>query len=107
MVVGVGNMNMGPKASMVKFSESCDGACRVAPEAMPGLGSLVEGQVPYVLYRFYTDDLMKPLGSIRIVRMCCTEHTNTILRCFINLVGLNYGDKLVGVVHEFVSWLTV
>jgi hypothetical protein len=36
-------MHMGPKASMVKFSESRDGAHHVAPEAMPELGSSVGG----------------------------------------------------------------
>jgi hypothetical protein len=36
-------MNMGPKVSMVKFSESRDSAHHVAPKAMPGLGSPVGG----------------------------------------------------------------
>jgi hypothetical protein len=61
----------------------------VAPEASPGLGSLVGGLVPYVLYRFYADDLMKPHGFIRVVRMWCGECTNPVLRCFINLEVLN------------------
>jgi hypothetical protein len=50
---------------------------------------------------------MKPHGSIRIVRMWCGERTNPVLRCFTNSEGLNYEDLLVGVVPEFVSWLTV
>jgi hypothetical protein len=39
--------------------------------------------------------------------MCYGIHTNPVLWCFVNLEGLNYGDLLVGVVHEFASWLTV
>jgi hypothetical protein len=39
--------------------------------------------------------------------MWCGSHTNPVLRCFINLEGLNYRDLLVGVVHEFTSCLTV
>jgi hypothetical protein len=54
---------------------------------MPGLGRLVGGYVPRVLYGFYTDDLMKPHGSIRVVRLGCSERTNPILGCFINLGG--------------------
>jgi hypothetical protein len=50
---------------------------------------------------------MKPHGSVRVVRMWCDELTNPVLRCFVNLEGLNYGNLLVGVVHELVSWLVV
>jgi hypothetical protein len=46
---------------------------------------------------------MKPHGSIRVVRLGCSECTNPVVRCFINREGLNYGDLLVGVVHEFVE----
>jgi hypothetical protein len=49
------------------------------------------------------DDLMKPHGSIRVVRKWRSKHTNPILRCFVNLEGLNYGDLLVGIVSEFPS----
>jgi hypothetical protein len=55
----------------------------------------------------YADNLMKPHGSIRVVRMWCGEHTYPILRCFVNPKGLNYGGLLVGMVLELVSWLTV
>jgi hypothetical protein len=47
---------------------------------------------------FCTDDLMKPHGSIWVVRMWCGICTDPILRCFDNLEGLNYGAFLVGVV---------
>jgi hypothetical protein len=50
---------------------------------------------------------MKPHGSVRIVRKWCGKCTDPIIRCFNNLEGLNYGDLLVGVVPEFLSWLTV
>jgi hypothetical protein len=46
---------------------------------------------------------MKPHGSVRVVRLGYDEHTNSILRCFINPEGLNYRDLLVGMVHEFVE----
>jgi hypothetical protein len=39
--------------------------------------------------------------------MCCGIHTDPILGCFVNPEGLNYGDFLVGLVPEIVSWLTV
>jgi hypothetical protein len=39
--------------------------------------------------------------------MWCSEHTNPILRCFVNPKGLNYEDLLVDVVHEFVRWLMI
>jgi hypothetical protein len=39
--------------------------------------------------------------------MSCGIHTNPVLRCFAKPEGLNYGDLLIGVVHEFVSWLMV
>jgi hypothetical protein len=39
--------------------------------------------------------------------MWCNVYTNPILRCFINPKGLNCADLLVGMVHEFVSWLVV
>jgi hypothetical protein len=46
---------------------------------------------------------MKPHSSIRVIRLGCGGCTNSILRCFINPEGLNCGDKLVGVVHEFIE----
>jgi hypothetical protein len=67
------------------------------------LGSSIGGYVPHVLYRFYADDLVKPHSSIRVVRLGCGEHTNPILSCFVNPEGLNWGDLLVGVVHEFIE----
>jgi hypothetical protein len=39
--------------------------------------------------------------------MLCRIHTDIILRCFVNPEGLSYGDLLVGVVPELVSWLMV
>jgi hypothetical protein len=39
--------------------------------------------------------------------MWCGIRTDPVLRCFMNQEGLNYGDLLVGVVPELVSWLTV
>jgi hypothetical protein len=39
--------------------------------------------------------------------MWCRICTNPVLRCFVNLEGLNYEDLLVGMVHEFTSWLIV
>jgi hypothetical protein len=50
---------------------------------------------------------MKPNGSVRIVKMWCRICTDPILRCFMNLEGVNYEDMLVGVVPELASWLTV
>jgi hypothetical protein len=46
---------------------------------------------------------MKPHGSVRAIRLECGEHTNPVLRCFVNLEGLNCGGLLVGVVHEFIE----
>jgi hypothetical protein len=43
---------------------------------------------------------MKPHGSVQIVRMWCGIRTDSILRCFDNPNGLNYGDLLVGIVPE-------
>jgi hypothetical protein len=47
---------------------------------------------------------MVPSG---LLEMWCGECTNPVLRCFINPEGLSYGDLLVGVVPELMSWLTV
>jgi hypothetical protein len=41
-------MNMGPKVSMVKFSESRDSAHHVAPKAMPSWG--VRSEVKLHMY---------------------------------------------------------
>jgi hypothetical protein len=56
---------------------------------------------------FYADDLMKPHGFVRVVRMWCGIRTDTVLRCFDNPEGLNCGDMLVGMVPELSSSLTV
>jgi hypothetical protein len=50
---------------------------------------------------------MKPLGSVRVVKMWCGIRTDLVLRCFDDLEGLNYMDLLVGVVPELSSWPTV
>jgi hypothetical protein len=55
------------------------------------------------MYRFYADYLMKPHGSIWVVRMLCDKRTNPVQRCFVNLEWLNCGDLVVGMVHEFIS----
>jgi hypothetical protein len=47
---------------------------------------------------FCTDKLMKPHGSIRVVRMWCGVCTDPVLRCFGNPEGPNYGDLLIGIV---------
>jgi hypothetical protein len=52
---------------------------------------------------YSTDDLMKSHDSVRVVRMWCGFCTDTVLRCFMDPEGLNYGDLLVGVVLELVS----
>jgi hypothetical protein len=52
---------------------------------------------------FYANDLMETHGSVQVLRLGCGERTNHVLRCFVKLEGLNYGDLLVGVVHEFVE----
>jgi hypothetical protein len=57
--------------------------------------------------RYSMDDLMKSHCSIRVVKMWCGIHTDPVLRCFVDPKGLNYGDMLVGMVPELVSWLTV
>jgi hypothetical protein len=49
---------------------------------------------------------MKPHNSIWVVRKWCGVHTDLVLRCYENPDGLNYGDLLVGLVPEFLSWLT-
>jgi hypothetical protein len=50
---------------------------------------------------------MKPLNSIRVVKMWCGVRTDPVLRFFDNLEGLNYGDLLVGIVPKLSSWLTI
>jgi hypothetical protein len=50
---------------------------------------------------------MKSHGSIQVVRIWCGECTDPILKCFINSEGLSFGNFLVGVVPELMSWLTV
>jgi hypothetical protein len=56
---------------------------------------------------FCADDLLKPHGSIWVVRMWCDMHIDPVLRCFDNLEWLSYRDLLVSVVSELVSWLTI
>jgi hypothetical protein len=56
---------------------------------------------------FYADNLIKPHGSIWVVRMWCGICTDPILRCFENPEGLSYGDMLVVVVLELSSWIMV
>jgi hypothetical protein len=43
----------------------------------------------------------------RLLELCCGICTGPILRCFINLEGVNCEDLLEGVVPELVSYLTV
>jgi hypothetical protein len=41
---------------------------------------------------------MKSHSSVWVVRMWCRIHTDPVLRCFVDLNGLNYVDLLLGVV---------
>jgi hypothetical protein len=50
---------------------------------------------------------MKPRNSVEVVRMWCGEHTDTIVRCFVNPEELSYEDLLVGIVSELTSCLMV
>jgi hypothetical protein len=50
---------------------------------------------------------MKPHDSVRVVKTWCGKCTNPVLMCFDNPDGLNCGDLLVGIVPEFLSWLTI
>jgi hypothetical protein len=52
------------------------------------------------------DDLMKHHGPVRVVRMWHGMNVDPVLRCLDDPEGLNNGDLLVGVVHEF-EWLTI
>jgi hypothetical protein len=54
---------------------------------------------------YNVDDLMKPHGSVRVVRMWCGLRIDPILRCFNNLEGLNYGNLLVDIVRELANGL--
>jgi hypothetical protein len=54
---------------------------------------------------FYANDLIKPHGSVRIVRMWCGMHTNPVLWCFDNPDGLSCEDFLVDVVPELANGL--
>jgi hypothetical protein len=54
----------------------------------------------YMYCFFYADDLMKPHGSVRVIRMWCGVRTDLILRCFDNPEGLSCEDLLVDVVLE-------
>jgi hypothetical protein len=57
--------------------------------------------------RYDADDLKKPHICIKVVKRWCKIRTDPVLRCFMNLEGLNYVNLLVFVVMEFLSWLTV
>jgi hypothetical protein len=50
---------------------------------------------------------MKSHGFVWVIKIWCGIHTDHVLRCFMDPEGLNYGDLLVGVVPNLVSWLTV
>jgi hypothetical protein len=52
---------------------------------------------------YNVDDLMKPHGSVWVVRMSCRIHTDPVLRCFDNPKGLIYGNFLVDVVPKLAS----
>jgi hypothetical protein len=54
---------------------------------------------------FDADDLVKPHGSIWVVRRWRDICTDPILRCFDNLEGLSCGNLLVGVVLELANSL--
>jgi hypothetical protein len=92
-----------------KVDDARDDSCRgrfMVWLYMAAMSSHVGG-LPICTDRCSIDDLMKSHGSIRVVRIWCGIHTDRILRCFVNLLGLKYGDLLVGVVLELASWLTV
>jgi hypothetical protein len=55
--------------------------------------------------RYDADNLKKLHGSVWVIRMWCKICTNPILR--FNPEGLNCGDWLVGIVHEFAGWLMI
>jgi hypothetical protein len=57
--------------------------------------------------RYSTDDLIRPHDSVRVVRMLYGICIDPILRCFVDPKGLSYGDLLVGVVPDLMSWLTI
>jgi hypothetical protein len=56
---------------------------------------------------FDTGDLMKPRGSIRVVKMWHGICTDPLLRCFDNPEGLSCGNLVVSMVPVLSSWLTV
>jgi hypothetical protein len=90
-----------------KFSVTCPDSLFVESivvphNVVPWLGSSVGGYVPYVLYGFYADDLMKYHGSVGVVRLGCGVCTT--LSSGVSLTQrLNYWDWLVGVAHEFIE----
>jgi hypothetical protein len=49
---------------------------------------------------FDASSLMKPCGSVRVVRMWCGICTDPILKCFDNSEGLSYGNLVVGVISR-------
>jgi hypothetical protein len=50
---------------------------------------------------------MKSRGSVWVVRMWCRISINPVIRCYVDLEGLNYRNLVVGVLPELMSWLTV
>jgi hypothetical protein len=73
------------------------------PQSWLGIRGIAHSVPPRLCLSYKSYDLMKPHSSIQVVRMwhrVCTDH---VLRCFDNPEGLNYGNLLVGVVHELSS----
>jgi hypothetical protein len=50
---------------------------------------------------------MKSRGSVWVIRMWCRISINPVIRCYVDPEGLNYGNLVVGVLPELMSWLTV
>jgi hypothetical protein len=86
--------------------ESHGGTHCLAFEVAPDFKAQAEAK--FHMYCFVcADELMKPHGSVRVVRKWCDVRTDPILGCFDNPEVLNYGDLLVGVVPKLESWLIV
>jgi hypothetical protein len=79
------------------------GIPRWCPQCSPEAVSKVKGQEEAMFYMYYwynAYDIIKPHGSIWVVRMCCVIHTDPVLKCFSDPEGLTYENLLVGVVPE-------
>jgi hypothetical protein len=50
---------------------------------------------------------MKSHGSVWVVIMLCRISIDPVIRCYVDPEGLNYGDLIVNVLPELMSWLTV